>query len=496
MGKFLSISRNTLVQTIRQPIFGIVILVTFAFLVLEVAGAGWSMTTNYVVADQIILQNNGLTTVLVSGLLLAAFSASSVLAREIDDRTALTVVSKPVSRGVFVLGKFAGVSAAVTAGFYLCSIVFLMTVRHRMPATAAMPTDWPVITLGLLALGLAVLVGLIGNYLFGWHFTSAAVWSAMALMTLAMGVLLKVGKGWHIVPLGYDAPPDPTDPDVMQLITPQLLTCILMIYLASLIFCAVAVASSTRLGQMLTLLVCVGVFAIGTVHPPLDQLAKSHPALYALTWASPNLTYFYGLDSDKPVSLGVVGGFALYCLIYVGAVLSLGIALFQTRQLESQQTSSNMPGVVGLLARTGIVCAAGAAVWGVDTLCQLFLPEQEAILKFHANHQTLLVEGLVLLVIAAWNWWLWGSFVRGQRWAYWMVLTVTALGLAAALPVLASPQLRQKFIVRSDTQIMLVAAIDAFVLLVLLLPKTRRHFEFHLRKKLAKQAPRPQGGNI
>src|ERR1035437_2196500 len=145
MGKFLSISQNTFVQTIRQPIFGILILVTFAILALELCQAGWTMTSDYVLANQKLLQDLGLSTLLMfSGVLLAAFGASSVLPREIDDRTALTVVSKPVSRGMFVLGKFAGVSAAVTAGFYLCSIVFLMTVRHRVPSTAASPIDWPV----------------------------------------------------------------------------------------------------------------------------------------------------------------------------------------------------------------------------------------------------------------------------------------------------------------------------------------------------------------
>ena len=359
-----------------------------------------------------------------------------------------------------------------------------------------MPVDWPVITLGLLALGLAILVGLIGNYSFGWHFTSAAVLSAIVLMTLAMGVLLFVGKGWKIVPMGYDTVPGPTDPDAFQLITPQLLMGILLIYMASLIFCAVAVTTSTRLGQMITLLVCLGVFALGTMHPPLAHLAQDHPALYALTWASPDLTYFYGLDSDKPVPLHVVGSFALYCLVYVAAVISLGIALFQTRQLESQQTSSNMPGVVGLLAWTGRISAAAAAIWGINMLCMLLLPERSLILKLNVAHQYAALSGMVLLVFAVWNWWLWGCFSRGQRWAYWTVLVFTALGLVAAVSVLLWPQLRQSIVWRSDTQIMVLAAIDAFVVLVLILPKTRRHFEFHLRKKHATEAQRNQSTNI
>src|ERR1035437_9640963 len=55
MGKFLSISQNTFVQTIRQPIFGILILVTFAILALELCQAGWTMTSDYVLANQTLL---------------------------------------------------------------------------------------------------------------------------------------------------------------------------------------------------------------------------------------------------------------------------------------------------------------------------------------------------------------------------------------------------------------------------------------------------------
>jgi len=64
MGKFLSISQNTFVQTIRQPIFGILILVTFAILALELCQAGWTMTSDYVVANQKLLQDLGLSTLL------------------------------------------------------------------------------------------------------------------------------------------------------------------------------------------------------------------------------------------------------------------------------------------------------------------------------------------------------------------------------------------------------------------------------------------------
>ncbi|NLW85431.1 MAG: ABC transporter permease subunit, partial [Planctomycetes bacterium] len=161
--KTLAIARNTFLQTIRQPIYGILILVTFTILVLAVPLAGWTMGESggdYHDTDQKMLENLGLSTLLVGGLFIAAFSASSVLAREIEDHTALTVISKPISRPVFVLGKFSGVAAAVALAYYLCSLVFLMTIRHRVMPAASDPYDIPVIVLGVSAFVLAIVVAL------------------------------------------------------------------------------------------------------------------------------------------------------------------------------------------------------------------------------------------------------------------------------------------------------------------------------------------------
>lgn len=210
MGKLLSIARNTFVQSIRQPIYCIVILGTFAVLVLMVAMTGWTMGEglgDYHDTDQKMLQNLGLSILLWSGLILAAFSASRAVGREIEDRTALTVISKPVSRAVFLLGKFAGVTAAVGLAYYLNTLVFLLTVRHQVMPAASDPYDWPVIVLGTSALGAAVLAALAGNFFFGWSFPSALVRSLAVCLTAAFALVLVMGKGWQPVVPGFDSPP-------------------------------------------------------------------------------------------------------------------------------------------------------------------------------------------------------------------------------------------------------------------------------------------------
>jgi len=464
MIRFWPICRNTFVQTIRQPIYGILILVTFAVLVISVPLTGWTMSTNYHASDQKMLESMGLSTLLVSGLLVAAFSASSVLSREIEDKTALTVISKPVSRATFVAGKFAGVAGAVATAFYLASLAFLMTVRHRVMPAAGDPYDWPVIVLGLTALGLAILAAGAGNYFFGWTFISASVWSSLVLMSLAMGAVVFIGKGWTIVPPGHDT--------VGRVaIHSQLLIGIMLTFMAVLIFVAVAVAASTRLGQVMTLLVCGAVFFLGAMHQYLfDYWARQIVAARILGWTVPRLTYFFALDAliaGRRIPAGYVAGAAAYCAVYVAAVLAIGMALFQRRQLEEQGAASTMPGAVALLAWTGraVAIAAGLAVL--------------VIASWPAFHNvTGAALAFAVLIGAAANWMIWSGFGRGARWAYRLagvlaVVSLCALGAAAAF----SDRLGIER--AGPVRVLAVAGaiLAAMVICILLFPKTRHHFQ-------------------
>ena len=77
MIKLWSICRNTFVQTIRQPIFAVLIGLTCAVLVLNLALSGWTMGSGqaqYRETDQLNLENLGLATLLMSSLLIAALA--------------------------------------------------------------------------------------------------------------------------------------------------------------------------------------------------------------------------------------------------------------------------------------------------------------------------------------------------------------------------------------------------------------------------------------
>ena len=468
MIRLLAICRNTFLQSIRQPIFSILILLTFVFLIFNVPLSGWTMspTGEHKESDQRLMNNVSLSTILAMGVFVAAFGASSVLSREIEDRTALTVIAKPVSRATFVFGKYLGVAAAVAMAFYLCSLVFLMTVRHQVMPTASDRIDWPVIVLGGSMFALALVISVGGNFTFGWPFTSTMVWACTLLLTAAMAAIAVVGKGWTLVPFG-------------QGISGQLLIALGLIFVAVMFFSAVAVAASTRLGQIPTLLVCIAVAALGAYHPLLfSEGARDNVMINALAWITPDTRYFMMMDAlvqDHVVPLAFVAISAAYGLCFIGASLAIGIALFQTRQLQGGGTTSGVPAAIGALAWVGRAVAVACLLAG------LILP---AWPKFQ-QWSGLLTAG-ALLAGGVLGWLLWGFFARGVAWSYWLVAAAATVSTLAALAALLLPEhaafLRLS---TSDTGLSIRALGSATVVLICILPRTRRHFKHTHRSVVA-----------
>ena len=472
MTRLWAIGRTTFLQTIRQPIYGVLIFVTYALLAMNLPLSGWTASSDSGRSDQKMMETIGLSTLMVTGLLIAAFSAAAALGREIEDKTALTVIAKPVTRATFVMGKFLGVAGAVILAYYLCSLAFLMTVRHGVMPTVRNPFDWPVIVLGLSALVLAGNVALAGNLMYDWTFTSALVWADTVLLSVAMCVIAFVGKGWVIVSFGQDIPA-------------QLLVAMALMLMAVVVFAAVAVAASTRMGQIMTLLVCFGVFFLGSMYRTLFGPDTQDIFIAKVLGAVlPNLTAFYMLDAmmlDTAIPATYFLTALAYCVLYSGAVLALGIAMFQTRPLETQGSSASMPALVGVVAWAG---RAGAVACGIAGAVVLSL----------SQYHTLggLTTAGALLAGGGVGWILWGYFGRGVRWVYWLVLAggaaAGAMSLAVATGVweLGSAEDPEALSIHAVGG----AAVSACLLLILILPRTRRHFSSEGLKLSIKSRPR------
>lgn len=324
--RILAVARTTFTEAVRQPIYAVVIFLTWLMLILNVNLSAFSLDD-----DNKLLLDLGMSSLLLSGLLLSAFCASGAVSAEIEDRTVLTIVSKPVSRTAFLLGKFLGLNAALFMAFYLCSLVFLFTVRHRVMQSTADTFDLPVIVFGLSAALTALLVAGLGNFLYRWHFSSVFMRLAVPLFTLAMVLVGFITKHWEFQSFGADFAIR-NAPGLLRIVTG-----LGLIYIAVLMISGVALAASTRLGQVMTLIVCTGFFLLGLISNYLFGRFADHSVLADIFYRSVgNLQPFWITDAitqAQEITFGYAAMTVAYGLLYTAGLLALAIALFQTREV-------------------------------------------------------------------------------------------------------------------------------------------------------------------
>jgi ABC-type transport system involved in multi-copper enzyme maturation permease subunit len=125
MGRIVTIALGAFKESVRERV--LYNLIVFAFLMI---GAAILLGSISLGVEQIILVNLGLGAISVFGLVIAIFIGIGLVSKEIDRRTIYNILSKPVSRAEFILGKYAGLlwtlcvnTAIMTAGFYVALAV-------------------------------------------------------------------------------------------------------------------------------------------------------------------------------------------------------------------------------------------------------------------------------------------------------------------------------------------------------------------------------------
>lgn len=122
-----AIARTTSKEATSQPLFyvllafGIVALLLFPVLPFNTFGE-----------DIKLVKADGLTLIKVLAVVLAVWTASVSIAEEIEGRTALTLLSKPIARWQMVVGKFLGVMLPVILLFLLLGSVFLCSISFKV----------------------------------------------------------------------------------------------------------------------------------------------------------------------------------------------------------------------------------------------------------------------------------------------------------------------------------------------------------------------------
>jgi ABC-2 type transport system permease protein len=326
--RIFSIARNTFTESIRQPIFLVILGLGITFLILELFFAAYTFDD-----DDKILIEFCLSTIFLGGVALAALIATGVLSREIENKTVLTVISKPIGRPAFIFGKYLGVVAAVAVAFWIWSLVFLMLIRHEVMSTARDKVDMPVFYFGFGALVLAVAIATWGNYFYNWVFTSRMIGIFTVALTIGYGLVLIISKEWEFQSITTEFLKENEEGRAMLA---QVLLALLLVFQGLMILCAVAIACSTRLGQVLTLLICIGVFFIGSFADwAFGRFEQVQPLAWVAYRITPNVGYLFvadALSQQAPVTGGYVAMVSAYAALFTLAALCLAVALFQTRE--------------------------------------------------------------------------------------------------------------------------------------------------------------------
>src|SRR5205814_6474490 len=78
-----------------------------------------------------MLKDCGLATILILGLFLGIWTASTSIADEIEGKTAMTLLSKPINRRQFVVGKYIGILTSTLLLILPMVITFLLLIYYK-----------------------------------------------------------------------------------------------------------------------------------------------------------------------------------------------------------------------------------------------------------------------------------------------------------------------------------------------------------------------------
>jgi ABC-type transport system involved in multi-copper enzyme maturation permease subunit len=290
-------------EGVRQPMFWL--LTGFALLLMVVSPFIPYFTFG---EDHIMMKELGYDTIMLAAVAFGALAATLFVSEEIEGRTAITLMSKPVSRRQFLLGKYVGILMAALVMIGLLGWCFegVVVYKRWLDRLDPLPSpEWLVDTLTRLDLPAQPT-----HFLHG-----VGTWANYVLETLP-GLALNFSQ--VMVLLGIAVALATRLPMVVNLAT------VLVIYfLAHLTPVLVSISQrskETTQGSTVSQMLSFMANLFDTILPGLDFFRVSNR-----------------LVSDQPLPTGqlfaYVGSVTVYGMIYAVIVLVLGLILFEDRDL-------------------------------------------------------------------------------------------------------------------------------------------------------------------
>ncbi|KST62701.1 ABC transporter permease [Mastigocoleus testarum] len=125
-GRIFVLASNVFKEVVRERIFYIIgfygiILLALASLLPELAAA----------TEHKMFPDFGLAAMSILGLIVAVFVGTGIVNKEIEKRTILMLIAKPVSRTEFVIGKYLGLIVVLTVLIAVMTAIFLSFLHYE-----------------------------------------------------------------------------------------------------------------------------------------------------------------------------------------------------------------------------------------------------------------------------------------------------------------------------------------------------------------------------
>lgn len=148
------IASNTFREAVRDRV--LYNLIAFALLLV---GAAILVGQISIDIERLVVINLGLTAVSLFGVVIAIFIGIGLVSKEIEKRTLYTVLSRPVRRWEFIIGKFFGLAGTLVVNAALMAIgVFgaMLYVSHKLQK----PDAWVLVALYFIILQFLIITAL------------------------------------------------------------------------------------------------------------------------------------------------------------------------------------------------------------------------------------------------------------------------------------------------------------------------------------------------
>jgi len=294
-------------ECLRQPMFWLLAVLAALLIMASMVIPYFSLGDDYKIMKQV-----GFDAVMLFSALFGLLTASISVNEEIEGRTAITVISKPVSRRQFFIGKYLGILLACFTMTLLLGwvLTWALHIKPRFDPLDDVLDPMPFETARWLAPKIDSVVPTVEG-------------SAVAR---GMGAWLGETMAHH---LG-----------------------LVRIFGQVMILLAICTALATRVQFVVNLVICLGVFLIGNLSPIMVHVTdkpenEGNPALQLVRFIAqlfnavfPSLDAFDmgpAIIRDTPLStiafLGFVATVLVYTLIYATICILGGLILFEDRDL-------------------------------------------------------------------------------------------------------------------------------------------------------------------